>query len=213
MRSLETRCAAATMLDAPPERWVVDASVAINLLSMPDPARLLDLLGAPCVIPDVAAREVRRLNYPPRRGADPSTEVARLLTIVELSADELDTFGDLVGAARPNDLDDGEAAVLAVAVHRGGACVLDERKCIRIASGRVPPITTRTTVDLLRWAAGAGLDAMSTAQSVADALRFARMRVPAEHVAWVLEVIGAERALDFPSLRRQPAVGQLGGHR
>lgn len=200
MRSPETQCAAATMLDAPPERWVVDASAAINLLSMPDPARLLGLLGAPCVIPDVTAREVRRLDYPPRRGADPFVEVARLLTVVEMSAEELDTFGELVGAPRPNDLDDGEAAVLAVAVHRGGACVLDERKCRRIAAGRVPPITTKTTIDLIRSAAGAGFDARDAALSVADALQFARMRVPHEHAGWVIELIGAERAAEFPSL-------------
>lgn len=199
MRSPVMRWAAATMLEAPPIRWVVDASVAINLLSMPDPGRLLGLLGAPCVIPDVAAREVRRLNYPARRGSDPLVEVARLLSIVDLSDDELNTFGDLVGADRPDDLDDGEAAVLAVAVHRGGACMLDERKCIRIASGRVPPVTTKTTMDLLRWAAGTGVD---TAQSILDALRFARMRIPAEHAAWVVDVIGTERAAEFPSLSR-----------
>jgi predicted nucleic acid-binding protein len=197
------------MLNSPPVRWVLDASVIINLLSMSDPARIVNSLGAPCIVPDIAAREILRIEHPSRKNNDPLEEVRKIVEIVELKDAEWELFGELVGAVSPHDLDDGEAAVLALTALRGGACLLDERKCIRIARARVPPVASKTTVDVLHWCASNGFSRAEITECVVDALRYGRMRVPAEHYQWVRAVVGAEHVLEFPSMRRSGPVASV----
>ena len=189
------------MLDPAPSRWVLDASVVINLLATATPGLLLGTLGVPCVVPEVAVREIRRLEHPSRRAADPRREVERLLAVETRSPEGWETFSRLTGAPRPDDLGDGESAVLALAIHGGGACLLDDRKCVRIARARVPPVPSRSTVDLLAWALARGVPTQEVAGAAYDALRYARMRVPAAHGAWVAGLLG-ERAREIPALGR-----------
>lgn len=192
------------MLRDRPPRWVLDGSALINLAAMPDPHALIRALGVPCITPDVAAGEVRRLRRPEHRDLTPMDFVRGLVEVVALSEAELDLFGELVGRDEPDDLDDGESAVLAVATLRGGACVLDDGKPIRLAAARIPPVRSCSTVGLLRevWAAKL-VDRELITVSVVDALRDARMRVHVEHLEWVAAIVPLEVRTTLPSLPRR----------
>lgn len=85
------------------------------------------------------------------------------LRIVDLEPDELTTFAEL--ALR---VDDGEAATLAVSVHRGWSVATDDRKAQRLARDLEPPIEPITTSAFLHgWAS----EQEEPAERVAEALR------------------------------------------
>jgi predicted nucleic acid-binding protein len=181
--------------------WLADASVLINLLCMPCPGKVLAALKAPVVSTPIVLRELRRLDG--RGHGQPPLELARaFLAEVQLSEEELERFGALVSASPPDALDDGEASVLAVAASRGWSCLIDERKATRLAAARVPPVETLSTAALLRRAAPT-LTEVEVLACLTGALRDARMRVPHEHYAWVVERIGADQLSMFPSLKQR----------
>ncbi len=192
------------MLPDPPRHWILDGSALINLAAMPDPRAVIRALGVPCFAPSIAAAEVKRLRRPEHRNVAPLDFVRSLVEVVELSDAELELFGGFVGCEEPDDLDDGESAVLAVAAFRGGACVLDDGKPIRLATARLPPIRTCSTVGLLRslWEAKLVEHELITV-SVVDALRHARMRVHVEHLEWVAAIVPLEVRTGLPSLPRR----------
>ena len=181
--------------------WLVDASVLINLLCMPCPEKVLAALQAPVVATPMVLGETRRA---PGRGdlAPPAERSRAFVSEVRLTEEELERFGALVSASPPDALDDGEASVLAVAASRGWSCLIDERKATRLAAARVPPVETLSTAALLRRAAPT-LTEVEVLACLTGALRDARMRVPHEHYAWVVERIGADQLSMFPSLKQR----------
>jgi predicted nucleic acid-binding protein len=181
--------------------WLADTSALINLLCMPCPERVLACLHAGVAATPMVLRELRRLEG--RGDAQPAVERARsVLRETTLTDDELERFAALVGAAPPDALDDGEASVLAVAASRGWPCLIDERKATRLAAALRPPVVTLSTVALLRRAAPT-LTEVELIACLTAALRDARMRVPYEHHAWVVERIGVDQLPMFPSLRQR----------
>ncbi len=71
-----------------------------------------------------------------------------VLVVFDLTPDEETTF--IAFAAR---LDDGEAATCAVAIHRGMAVVMDDRKGRSVLAAAAPTVTAHRTLDLVRhWA-------------------------------------------------------------
>ena len=132
---------------------VLDTNICTNLLATEAVADLLGALAIPALIPAPVLGEVTR--DPVTRASLPDTGHplrlhAPLLTIVGLAAAEIALLLDLVGAPAPNALGDGEAAAIAVAVHRGLDIALDDRKARRIIRDRFPTLRTFWTVDLLR---------------------------------------------------------------
>ncbi len=132
---------------------VLDTNVCINLLATEAVAALLGALAIPCLVPAPVLAEVTR--DPVTRAALPDAGHplrghAPLLAVVDLTDREVDLFLDLVGAPAPDALGDGEAAAIAVAVHRGLDIALDDRKARRIIRDRFPQLRTFWTVDLLR---------------------------------------------------------------
>jgi predicted nucleic acid-binding protein len=182
---------------------VLDASVLINLLAMPEPLTILGPLAPRAIVPTVVAREVHRLARPCQTDVDPLSAIKKLVGVVDLTPQELELFGELVGAPRPDDLGDGEAAALAVAMIRGGACLVDDGKAIRVAGGRRPVVDCEMTVDLLRWSANCGRVGQPLLErSIIDALTLTRMRVSARLMQWVADVVHPRDPAEFPSLRR-----------
>lgn len=183
---------------------VLDASVLINLAATGHLRPILQWLQRPIVVANAYA-EVRRN---PRDAVD-SEFLAPLLgdgTLVRvgLSPGELEVFVGLTGAPEPDDLDDGEAATLAYAAVRALTVVLDDTKPRRVCSSRFPGVTLLGTVDLLRRRDLEELLGKATlCEAIFDALRYGRMRVPEAHVAWVVDMIGADRAQSCTSLRRR----------
>lgn len=181
---------------------VIDTSVLINLLAL-EPEHLASVcsaLGSPLHVAPQVRAEARR---DPRNGQPAEARLndlfgAGALKLVELDAGELETFVELVSADAPDDLDDGEAATIAVAVHRSMVAVVDEAKGLRIA--RLRSVQCISTLAILL-----GKDARrALGQKLPDALEaalsYARMRVPASERTAVVEMLGRERAAKYPKL-------------
>ena len=97
----------------------------------------------------------------------------------------------------------GKAATLAHAGEIGAAAVLDDCKAIRVARMQFPELPVLSTLDLLSCSSLRGkVSQDELAGLVVAALRNARMRVPMHFKAWVVGVIGAERAGECVSIRK-----------
>lgn len=161
---------------------VLDTDIRIDLLATEAVADLLGALAVPCLIPTPVLGEVTR--DPVTRAALPDAghplrRHAPLLAVVGLAAPEVALLLDLVGAPAPDALGDGEAAAIAVAVHRGLDIALDDRKARRIIRDRFPTLRAFWTVDLLRApSVVAGLGATRAADLFDRARRHGRMHVP-----------------------------------
>jgi hypothetical protein len=121
--------------------------------------------------------------------------------VVSLDESALEVFSELVIGPAGETLDDGEASTIAYAVQQGIAPVLDERKGLKICVARFPSLRPKSTVDLFADSAvvkALGRDLLGDA--IFLALRNARMRVAANHVAWVVGMVGSDRAALCPSL-------------
>lgn len=161
---------------------VLDANVCINLLATEAVADLLGGLAVPCHIPGQVLAEVTR--DPVTRAAltdagHPLRRHAPALSIATLVGDEIDLFIDLVGAAAPDGLGDGESAAIAIAVHRGLDIAIDDRKARRIIHDRFPRLQLFWTVNLLRAPSViAALGVVRAADLFDRARRHGRMHVP-----------------------------------
>ena len=156
------------------DELLLDACVMINLAASGIPLReLASNNQVAFAMVSVAAREalyIRAVDDRDRREEIEVTEHAHRgeLTLVDLRHDELPTFIDLA-----RKLDDGEAASLAVAVHRRLPLATDDRKARRLAQASTPAIELVTTSGLLRgWASARD----ESAARVSDALRSIEIR-------------------------------------
>lgn len=184
---------------------VADTSVVINLNATDRAAGILNALPFRVVLTDIVAGELREDHRSGRndtRRLDALVQ-AGLISLVSLGEPGLVVFGELVVGPAGDTLDDGEAATIAFAVEHEIAPVIDERKALRICAEKYPALRPMCTADLfadIAMLAALGRDVL--ADAVFRALREARMRVLVERVPWVVELIGAERAADCPSLPR-----------
>jgi hypothetical protein len=125
------------------------------------------------------------------------------MTIVELVESGLSHFTSLVSGPTMETLDDGEAATIAYAYDQGAIALIDERKANRICADRFTQLVSGCTLDLFAHADvrnHLGTDAF--AEALYNALYYGRMRVQARHAAWVVSIIGPERAKHCRSLPR-----------
>lgn len=201
-------------LDDPSVLLVADTSVVINLNATGCAADILDALPNRLVIVDVARSEIE-VGRDRGRSDSKLTEVlvrGKHITLVSLGAIGLGHFEGLVVGAAAETLDDGEAATLAYALERGGTVIIDERKALRICATRFAKLATASTLDILGHPeVFKALGADQLAEAVFLALQDARMRVFDNHIPWVVDLIGHERASTCPSLPRSARKGA--GHK
>ena len=175
---------------------VLDASVVINLLACGDASRLLKTLDRKLIVPRQVVDEIAR---EPIRHADEANSFFMLLQSGVLHPHELDdahylTFVDLVGAAAPDSLGDGEAATIATAEQFQCMAIIDERKATRIARSRRPAHLTANTLDLYACDALASIYSKTDlATLVFNSMQHARMRIPVDFRNWVLDLIGEDK--------------------
>lgn len=177
---------------------VLDSSVVINLLACGDAARFLERLDCKVVLPRQVVNEVRRepMQHPDSANSFPSLLQTGLLQLYELEDEHYLKFLDLVGAAAPDSLGDGEAATIAAAEHLQCVALIDERKATRIARSRRDRTLTACSIDLYAYCLGAAkYSKEEVASLVFNSMQHARMRIPQERKSWVLDLIGEERAL------------------
>lgn len=194
---------------------VLDASVLINLLATGRLDSILACLGTSAVVVEEVIREVRRDPRDRREHPEiltPFIEKATLTRVSLATAEPmLEHYLDLAaGVGDQDDLGDGEAASIACAIHHRYAVALDERKARAVCSLRYPELQVYSTLDIFRTLEqSGGFRAEHVSESVFDALRFARMRVPHEHEEWVRGLLSQEQLRSCPSLRRC-SLNQLG---
>jgi predicted nucleic acid-binding protein len=113
----------------------------------------------------------------------------------------LEIFAELVIRSAIETLDDGEAATIAYAAVAGVVPVIDERKALRIYAVRFHGPPALSTVGLFATApVVAALSRAVLRDTVFQTLQTARMRVPPERIPWAIDLIGADRAAQCPSL-------------
>jgi predicted nucleic acid-binding protein len=183
---------------------ILDASVTINLLGSGVAQDLLGHLGQKALMAERTFDEIKRH---PIRNRDHMAELQSLrdrglLDVRSLDKLGSDLFYELTSADIPGGLDDGEAAALALASGIGDAVsVLDDRKARNLLLRRWPQRQALYTIDLLsRDVITQSISRDVLAEAVFSALTTARMRVPSHNRQWVLELIGAARASQCPSL-------------
>lgn len=196
------------------ERYVLDASVCINLAATGRAIEIFNALEAEFFVTTVVVEELARGRGQGRSAAD---ELASWLHLGHASEQDLpsaseETFLSLVGGAAAVTIDDGEAATIAWAVAHNAVTVTDDRKAVQIANSRFPRLRVASTTDLLLHAkcqSTLGLTAVT--DCIERALLDALMRVPQCHLPRVAELLGpyrASRCRSLPAWVRQSAAEQ-----
>jgi predicted nucleic acid-binding protein len=191
---------------------VVDASTVINLNATGFAADILRAIPNPVIITDVVQDELREDT---RSGRHDGDMVAALISAGLVSVAKLDDlkgshFEELVIGRGDKTLDDGEAATIAFGLERGAVVIVDERKATRLCGERFPELVVGSSLDILAHdAVSAALGKKVLSDAVFNALHSARMRVPPSALAWVIELVGQERASLCESLPRSARA--LGG--
>ena len=168
------------MLPLPRAGAVFDTSVWINLLATERAQAILDLLGADGHLPSQVLRELRRHPITGRPLDFNAHPVAALrgVNAARLGGNEADLFVELVAAPQGSALGDGEAAAIAVAVHRNAVLAIDERKARRILAQRFPQVPLIRSCDLLQSTILAeGLGSEIANECFEKALKHGRMHI------------------------------------
>jgi predicted nucleic acid-binding protein len=182
---------------------VADASAIINLNATQCAADILRSLPERVAVVDIVAGELEEGRAKGRPDAEMLADLAAsgLVEIVRLGDTGEALFERLVIGPASSTLDDGEAATIAYAVERTLAVVVDDNKARRICQEQFPAVGRRCSCDIFRHPAICkSLGKERLALAVLNALQLARMRVLTEHLEWVVDLIGPEKARTCHSL-------------
>jgi predicted nucleic acid-binding protein len=187
----------------PALKLITDTSAIINLNASGFGKEILSALPNRLAVVDIVRSELEFGRSRGRRDAGLLEELlkAGLVEIVTLKDEGERRFEELVVGAAAATLDDGEAATIAYALSSGGVAVIDEGKASRICAERFPVLAVARTVDIFGHPeVRRGLGDALLADAVFNALTGARMRVFPDHVPWVVNLIGHDRAAQCRSL-------------
>ena len=184
---------------------VADASVIINLNGTASAAAIIDAFPNPFFVTANVRRELSMgESHGHRCGEKLEALISQgLLELAELRPSDDLVYRSLVEGGFEGTLDDGEAATIAYAVGHDGLALIDERKARRICAARFPSLLFASTVEtLLHPLVAERLGESGQSEAIFLALRDARMQVPRQGLQEVIERIGANRAVECPSLPR-----------
>ena len=180
---------------------VLDTSVLVNLHACGHGERLLSMIQNDIVVADIVAGELEHETS--LKKGEHSFLYGLIgrgkVTVVSLTEAEYELFAAL--SCGPSSLDDGEAATIAIAAHRGFRAVVDERKgrarAVALMNGEEPA----WSLDLLRYPTVVqSLGGQLAADVVYLALRHGRMRIPTNSADDVAALIGRDRAIECTCL-------------
>lgn len=194
-----------TALTDPAAELVTDTSAIINLIAAGCAPAIAAALANPIVVVDVVLAELEIGRQHGHRHADGLRELVdrRAITVVTLGEAGLQHFESLVVGPAVITLDDGEAATIAYAAEHAAIAMIDERKARRICGERFPAVRVGCTIDLLiHPSVETRLGRSAVEDAVYNALQDGRMSVLPEHLEYVIELIGPERAALCASLPR-----------
>ena len=192
-------------LNDPTSLVFADASVVINLNASGIAAPILDALPNRFAVVKEVALELENGRRHGRNDADAleTLVAAGRVDLVQLGKPGVEHFMSLVSGPTAETLDDGEAATIAYALEHGATALIDERKANRICAERYDVLAIGCTIDVLaHCGVKAALGYTRLADGVFNALYHGRMRVLSQHVNWVVNLIGPERAAQCVSLPR-----------
>ena len=181
----------------------VDASVVINLNATERPSTIFRSIPYPIVVVEQVALELEAGKRHGRNDHDGLDALVARSDIdrVRLGSCGLRDFFGLVSGPAVQTLDDGEAATIAYALAHNAIALIDERKATKLCAERFKSLLTGCTVDvLLHPEVEKALGRNGLTEAVFNALYFGRMRVPDNHVDWVVNMIGPELAEKCVSL-------------
>ena len=184
---------------------VADASVIINLNGTASAAAIIDAFPNFFFVTANVRRELSMgESHGHRCGEKLEALISQgLLELAELRPSDDPVYRSLVEGGFEGTLDDGEAATIAYAVGHDGLALIDERKARRICAARFPSLLFASTVEmLLHPLVAERLGESGQSEAIFLALRDARMQVPRQGLKEVIERIGADRAVECPSLPR-----------
>ena len=178
---------------------IVDACCLINLYASEKPIEIVRAFGAEFFVPDRVRGEALTIRRPAEDDvakyvSEPIdlTEALDASILQECRVEGRTENEDFVRYAM--ELDDGEAACLAIAKQRGWVVATDDRKAIRLATAeRIDVITTPELMH--RWAEVAKPKDEEVAEALRRIERFARFRLgkSAKHSQWWATLIGRLR--------------------
>ena len=184
---------------------VADASTVINLNASGYAGEILGAIPNAVLVTDVVLGELGEDSRSGRRDAELLSALVDggLVRIVSVDNLKHGIFERLVTGRSVDTLDDGEAATIAYAVEAGATAVIDERKANKICRMSYPQLAVGCTVDIFCHDRVRGaLGDVVLGQAVFNAMQGARMRVMPRYLAWVVDMIGGERAAICESLPR-----------
>jgi predicted nucleic acid-binding protein len=182
---------------------IADASVIINLIATGRAPDIIGTLLHPLVVTDNACAE---LKDGARKGHDDYGALLKLIeagivTKASLSEAALPIYEQLIDGSNLRTLDDGEAATIAHSHAISGIALLDERKARSLCAASFPKLRVLCSAELLMDPAlTAKFGPQGQADLIVRALKIARMRVPAGHIAKVRNMIGEDNAVQCSSL-------------
>ena len=196
MESLSNLTDAQTLL-------IADASAVINLNASGCAEKVLEALARRVKVVDFVPGELEEGRQRQRQDVVLLEKLAASGHVEIVSLDETSDryFEQLVVGPGRMTLDDGEAGTIAYALAGGGIPIIDEAKANRICAELFPDLRLACSVDIFaNRAVGDALGNETLADAVFNALYHGRMRVFPQHLAWVVGLIGHERARQCASL-------------
>lgn len=180
---------------------VLDTSVLINLDSSRFGERIVGALPHDIIVPEIVVSELLGEDVKCNSTHRFVQEIVATskVSIVALTGSEYRLFGRLVSGKL--SLDDGEAATIAIGFCRGYLPIIDERKGRQEARSCLGGKCPGWSLCLFRHPrVVASLGRRRATEALYFALRDGRMRVHESHCDEVVNLIGAQRALECYSL-------------
>ncbi|OYW55465.1 MAG: hypothetical protein B7Y80_14350 [Hyphomicrobium sp. 32-62-53] len=200
----------------PPSSWpdaavpiILDASAVINLNGSGAATEILSALQRDFIVAQDVYEELKRGARNGRRDFEALENLIGqdVVRRQDISAVGIDLFEFLTVGPSAMTLDDGEAATIALAFELSGVAVIDEDKGRRLAQQTAAAVPLLSSVELFCNPIVERALASNLADAVFCALQQSRMQVLSSHHAWILELLGPERASlcrSLPRSVRQP---------
>jgi predicted nucleic acid-binding protein len=200
----------------PPSSWpdaampiILDASAVINLNGSGAATEILSALRRDFIVAQDVYDELKRGASNGRRDFEALENLIGqdVVRRQDISALGIDLFESLTIGPSAMTLDDGEAATIALAFELSGVVVIDEDKGRRLAQQTAAGVPLLSSVELFCNPIVERALASNLADAVFSALQQSRMQVLSSHHAWIIKLLGPERASlcrSLPRSVRQP---------
>lgn len=172
---------------------VADTSVLINLIATGCTAEIFARLPCNFAVPRNVYSELENGTAKGHSNAEAINELFRLrhAQMLDLGPVGFSVYEKLIRGTTIGTLDDGEAAVIGMAIEKSGTALIDERKAKKLCAKSYPDLPIINTVEfLLSSNVKEILDIRRQAKAIRYAIKFARMHVPESYRDQVSYLLG-----------------------